>query len=836
MSSSPEPERDKAFAFAWFCVFAGAATGLLVLAASWPLMQLVRPLVFVPHAVADCALAEPDRPPVLVEETGCWWPASTVREWGLLDRPRPPGVSRDWLASARHFAAQGFPSDPAGWLGRVVRRSAAPGPLPPLLPVAAALLAGLLVGVGLERRNPWDYRRKAHGSSRWASFEELAEDQLFSPSGMILGRWPSWTDAIPASGRWRAVRDAAIGLSGGARYIRNWEALSGKLLAPPGTGKSVMLLTNLLADWPDDAALPAPSFIVNDVKGELYHVAAGWLAARGPLVRLAWNDPTPGIDSWNPLDPRNVRGGERKLSLRRELRSELEDLFGRRAGAAALFSLMRFAYRGDWERRLRADWRVLFEDGEVAAPADPPDDVQDRVDALIPLIIVYHQVMSDFESAVDTVCSTMVPETVEQHWKVTGRSALSGWIHFASDRCSTFPERFGPIPSFGLILDFVTGFSPKGFADPRFEPETRDPDDPDEVTAPGSMHAPADAGTADDMQGGDGDPDAVKAMLSEWIDEGKVYGYNPRGLQELKELADKPDRERGSVISTAGGSINIFRNAAVRARTSSCTFDIGDLRGWRDAEDELRPVSVFLTVPLNVAEPLGRVTGCFFEAVVDYHLSIPDDDLKRLQKERALRPIGICADEFWTMPPLKSLPRVPALGRGAWLWTLIIGQSKAQVVRKYGAEGQSVMKEIDNAVHYSMYPQQKNLEDAQDIEKIFGTMTVPDDSTSRQQGLGKGVEPFAWNKSRRWTGQPLLRAADVMELEKLDTRKGKWGRMALKFDRFNIMSRVATWFDDPVLRVRAGLPIRRPHVMESQRAAAAAVAVQPARDQTARAA
>ena len=67
--------------------------------------------------------------------------------------------------------------------------------------------------------------------------------------------------------------------------------------------------------------------------------------------------------------------------------------------------------------------------------------------------------------------------------------------------------------------------------------------------------------------------DAWKILLEDIVLETAYYGYGRRTLLELNQVLGLPDKQRGSVISMALSGINLFKNAAVRTRTSMNDFN-----------------------------------------------------------------------------------------------------------------------------------------------------------------------------------------------------------------------------------------------------------------------
>lgn len=126
---------------------------------------------------------------------------------------------------------------------------------------AACLTIGLAV-------NPMR-RIASYGDSRPATKAEAKKMGLLADKGIILGR--AW-----------------------GRYIRTDESLSIVVFAPPGTGKSAAIAIPTLLS-------AGHSFVVNDVKGELYDATAGVRRHYGRVVQFAPAEQNSA--KWNPLGP-----------------------------------------------------------------------------------------------------------------------------------------------------------------------------------------------------------------------------------------------------------------------------------------------------------------------------------------------------------------------------------------------------------------------------------------------------------------------------------------------------------------------------------------------------
>ena len=694
-----------------------------------------------------------------------WWQG--VEQYGALLFQQPDQILAEYV--------RWFKSDYANY-GR-----------PPVAWIAALGLGVVVFVVGMIR-NPYSFDRTEHGSARVSTFKELKKAGLFADSGIVLGWWENTK-----------------------RPIRNWETLSALNVAPPGTGKTVGLVANILSDWPDRERarlfglplpwtrrrkIPGPCMIINDPKGEIEAITAGYRSTLGPVFSLNWGDPKKSA-RWNPLSPISYFGGEECRDLRAEIMIELGEIYVEAADAINTILVI--------QRDSGANWGQIWADAPECAAQLSEDESEEkgaptRCLALVERLDNLQALMSMREQHIARMCTILIPDTVEAHWRDTGRTLLSGGIAYLISHC----ERLGEEPTFGRLLDELNKSSVggQGFSDPVMSEVYHG-------AAPGehSMHEMAipGLGNVKEPSGGDYDveEDLMGAILGEWIDECIAYGYPDKIRSDLQETKNKPDRERGSVVSTVGASINVFKNSAVRAVTSGCSFRLRDIRGI-----DGKPTTFYFPINLADAEVFGRVTGLFFETVAAWGISQPEKDIKKT------RPILMIADEFWTLPPLQSLLQIPALGRGQWFQVMIVGQSYGQIGTKYRTiGGDSVIDTLKASTSYKIIPTQADLKTAKEVSETIGNKTVLQTSVSDKGGLASFFSSESGrNISRSYTGKPLFPAEKIMSMEKLDPTKKQFGwQIVLVLGMMNrpIECRPASWFRDPRLKKRAGLPVKQ---------------------------
>ncbi|HUO00471.1 MAG TPA: conjugal transfer protein TraG [Bradyrhizobium sp.] len=140
---------------------------------------------------------------------------------------------------------------------------------------------GLIAIIGAIAISVWRAREAknivTYGSARWATETEIRAAGLFSPDGVVLGRF-------------------------GRAYFRHDGPEHVLCVAPTRSGKGVGLVIPTLLTWPCSA-------IVHDIKGENWTLTAGW---RSRFGRVLLFDPTnPDSSAYNPL--LEVRRGDSEV-------------------------------------------------------------------------------------------------------------------------------------------------------------------------------------------------------------------------------------------------------------------------------------------------------------------------------------------------------------------------------------------------------------------------------------------------------------------------------------------------------------------------------------------
>lgn len=421
------------------------------------------------------------------------------------------------------------------------------------------------------------------------------------------------------------------------------ECLSALCVAPPGTGKTQGVVLPTIFDC------NTVSMIINDPKPELKQQSSAYRATIGPVFIMNWagqDDPERGIyyPSWNPLSPEHVpfNTEQRDLyidsmcsTLIAEKQSSSADPHWTISGRAALSGLIQFIVSKI--ERAKAD------DYFYSRIKSAEFDAEDRT-----VLGDYYLSMTNDPNAYAAYSVLMADGINEMNYVHIGTWANipDSWI--------------GKEASLSMILDWLNS---------------------NQIRIAHDIENRRKQGDQMVMMA-----DPMKDLFQDAVNEARQYSYAHRSILELTQLANTPDKERGSILSTVMAGLGIFRNAAVRNRTSHSDFHFADLRGKLDPTDgKIKPVTVYLSINMVDAEALNPITGIFIELMSSWLLANAPDSVRDGVKMGPC-PVLFVLDEMPKMQKLQAVIQGPDLGRGQKISYLIIGQDIHQIQEKYGAD------------------------------------------------------------------------------------------------------------------------------------------------------
>ena len=436
--------------------------------------------------------------------------------------------------------------------------------------------------------------------------------------------------------------------SGEKKLLKLKETLSVLACAPPGTGKTVGIVVPTIFECDN------VSMIVNDPKPELCYKTSGYRATKGPVFIINWgasDEPDKGIyyPRWNPLSP------------------------------------------------------------DLIPPMGPERDMY-----------------------IDTISNVLIQDakgsSSDPHWSSAGRNALTGMLHFMASKCekaaandyfyyklrkNTFTKEDAELlAGYYMVMDDpyakgalrllqmgqlnINNFVPVGtwenIPDNWKGKEASIPMILDWLT-----EAQINAAEAVNKRKQQGDQmaafntDIVHDVMENSVKEARKYSYAHRCILELNQLANTPEKERGSILSNVLTNTSIFKNSAVRERTCASDISFKDLRGMLDPTDgKMKPVTVYLSVNQSDAKALSVISGVFIELMSKYLIANPPEFEGRSGKNGPF-PVLFVLDEFPQMPKLEAVIDGPAVGRGQKVSYLLIGQDLGQIEAGYGKDAVEIL-------------------------------------------------------------------------------------------------------------------------------------------------
>jgi type IV secretion system protein VirD4 len=452
------------------------------------------------------------------------------------------------------------------------------------------------------------------------------------------------------------------------------EALSALCLAPPGTGKTQGVVFPTILDCDN------VSMIINDPKPELKQTTSGYRSTVGPVFIMNWagqDEPERGIyyPSWNPLSPEHVpySSEQRDLYIDTICKVLVPDAKGANAdphwantGRAGLSGLVNFIVSK--VERAKADDYFYSRINNGTFNADDASLLGDY----------YLSMMND-------------PNAYAAYSMLQrGELNTTNYVHVGT--WNHIPDAWhGKEASLSMILDWLTS---------------------SQVAIAEQMEERRRQGDQMVMMA-----DPMKDLLLKAVEEARRYAYASRAVSELTQLANTPDKERGSILSTMVEGLAIFRNAAVRNRTSHSDFHFADLRGMKDPKDgKIKPISVYLSINMVDAQALNPITAIFIELMSNYLLAHNVNQTIDGTKMGPY-PVLFVLDEMPKMQRLDAVIQGPDLGRGQKVSYLIIGQDIHQISERYGNDAAST---IISTTAAKIVMRQNDPETAERFSKMIG--------------------------------------------------------------------------------------------------------------------
>ena len=257
-----------------------------------------------------------------------------------------------------------------------------------------------------------------------------------------------------------------------------------------------------------------------------------------------------------------------------------------------------------------------------------------------------------------------------------------------------------------------------------------------------------------------GDIDKALTESSEDVDAVfqamKAYQHTPTGPHELvakeaEAMIKTPEKERGSIISTAISFLKLYNDPTVRENVSGSHWKITDLMNHE------QPVSLYLVVsPSDSARlrPLIRLMISMIVNRLTESMQFENGTSVQGYEHRML----VMLDEFASLKRMTTVEDALSYAAGYGLKFYLIVQDLQQIVKQYTRE-----EGLTGNCHIRIAYAPNKLDTAELLSKMSGIMTIIKESITES---GKRHSWMLSSTSRTYneTQRPLITADEAMRL------------------------------------------------------------------------
>ena len=281
----------------------------------------------------------------------------------------------------------------------------------------------------------------------------------------------------------------------------------------------------------------------------------------------------------------------------------------------------------------------------------------------------------------------------------------------------------------------------------------------------------------------------------EHLGPGQVH---PVVAATARDMLNRPDDERGSVLSTAMSYLSLYRDPMVEQNVSRSDFRIDDLLNGPT------PVTLYLT---SRAEDKDRLKP-LMRLVLNQLVRVPLRPELTFKDGRQLPPhkhrMLIMADEFASLGKLEVFQEALSYIAGYGLKAYLIVQDMSQLLTSYGHD-----ESITSNCHVRVAYAPNKVDTAKWLSELSGTATVvKEDITESGQRFGASLQHVS--RSYHEVSRPLLTPDEASRLRA--PQKGAAGEIIAPGDVLVFVSGHAPiygtqslFFENPVFRKRAAI-------------------------------
>ena len=266
-----------------------------------------------------------------------------------------------------------------------------------------------------------------------------------------------------------------------------------------------------------------------------------------------------------------------------------------------------------------------------------------------------------------------------------------------------------------------------------------------------------------------------------------------------RDMLNRPEEERGSVLSTAISFLSLYRDPLVAKNVGGSDFKISDLMNHE------KPVTLYLVVRAEDKDrmrPLMRlIINQLVRVLLRPEITYQDGRPVRPHRHRLL----LMLDEFPSYGKLEVFQEALAYIAGYGIKAYLIAQDIAQLWGAYGHD-ESIVSNCHIRIAYAP----NKIETAEWLSRMAGTATIVKEDITQSGGRFAAILKNV-SKTYHQVGRPLATADEIMRLKAPAKDKGDiitepGDMLVFVAGHAPIFGTQSLYFRDPVFLARASLP------------------------------
>ena len=294
-------------------------------------------------------------------------------------------------------------------------------------------------------------------------------------------------------------------------------------------------------------------------------------------------------------------------------------------------------------------------------------------------------------------------------------------------------------------------------------------------------------------------------MLANTHCDGKPH---PVVAAAARDMLNRPDEERGSVLSTAISFLSLYRDPLIAKNVGASDFKMADLMNHE------KPVTLYLVVRAEDKDrmrPLMRlIINQLVRVLLRPEITYREGRPVRPHRHRLL----LMLDEFPSYGKLEVFQEALAYIAGYGIKAYLIAQDIAQLWGAYGRD-ESIVSNCHIRIAYAP----NKIETAEWLSRMAGTATIVKEDITQSGGRFAAILKNV-SKTYHQVGRPLATADEIMRLKAPVKDKGDiitepGDMLVFVAGHAPIFGTQSLYFRDPVFLARANLPA--PHGQQPDR-------------------